>query len=293
MEKQSLRYITTDDLLPIQQELLTITDAFIKACDTLQLRYYAAFGTLLGVIRHHGFIPWDDDVDFIMPRKDYEVFLKIGQKYLPEHLFIEHFTTESECPFSFIKIRDSHTACFEIDNYFLKINQGFWIDIFPIDGAPSDSLRFLNQSTLQKSLSNYQNKWRDSSAIQKNNIKNFVYSIVLDFSGSKKKLHSQRDVVVTLDQYHKKLDFDKCKYSWAFLDFRFKKEFLGDCPRFGDFCGLRLRIPEMAERWLTSRYGDYLQLPPETERNPHHAVAYYSLKKPFSEVDIISEVAKH
>ena len=78
----------------IQGKLLEIAKEYIKVCEKLHLRYFALGGTALGAMRHNGFIPWDDDIDFCMPREDYDIFVKEGQKLLPEHLFIQAHETE-------------------------------------------------------------------------------------------------------------------------------------------------------------------------------------------------------
>lgn len=83
-----------------------ILKAFVDVCDQLKLKYYLVEGTLLGAIRHQGFIPWDDDIDVGMPRADYERFLQEAQALLPDYYFVQSMYSEPEYHANFAKIRD-------------------------------------------------------------------------------------------------------------------------------------------------------------------------------------------
>ena len=99
------------------------------------LRYYLAYGTLLGAVRHKGFIPWDDDIDVTMPREDYERFAMLCDGGLPGSLRWQSYATEPEYPLWFGKlIRDDTTFKQSISQH-LKISQSVSIDVFPLDGV--------------------------------------------------------------------------------------------------------------------------------------------------------------
>ena len=129
--------VTTEvkSLWRIELDLLEI---FIGICKKHNLRYMAFGGTLLGAVRHHGFIPWDDDIDICMFREDYDKFLKIAATELPDGIFLQTPVSDPEYLFGFTKLRNSNTAALE--NYLIKkhfcINQGIFIDIFPLDYLP-------------------------------------------------------------------------------------------------------------------------------------------------------------
>ena len=81
----------------VWQAQLDMVKIFIDICDKYKLKYFAAGGTLIGAIRHNGFIPWDDDIDLMMPREDYEKFIKVAKEELKkEPYFLQHYSTEKD-----------------------------------------------------------------------------------------------------------------------------------------------------------------------------------------------------
>lgn len=110
---------------------LHLLEEFDRICQKYGLKYWAAFGTLLGAVRHNGFIPWDDDLDVVMMRPDYEKFRSVVQSELPEYYFFQDTFTDV-IAFTFSKIRDSRTTAYE-SKFTDDANQGIYIDIFPLD----------------------------------------------------------------------------------------------------------------------------------------------------------------
>ena len=121
------------DLKSLQSKELEMLEAIHSACEALGVRYVIMHGTLLGAVRHKGFIPWDDDIDICMPREDYDLFVKQGAEYLPSNLIIQHSLNEAECPNLFAKVRDAKTTFLHEEHVDLNINQGVFVDVFPID----------------------------------------------------------------------------------------------------------------------------------------------------------------
>lgn len=130
--KNQLRKIS---LVEAKKIMLDILIEFDQICKKNNLTYWLDAGTLLGAIRHKGFIPWDDDIDVAMPRDDYNKFLKIYKKGLSSHLFLQ--TRESDPEFSkyYAKIRNTNTLFIEKseEEENIKYNQGIFIDIFPVN----------------------------------------------------------------------------------------------------------------------------------------------------------------
>ena len=116
-----------------QLRMLEILCEFDSICRKHELRYWLSDGTLLGAVRHKGFIPWDDDVDVMMPVSDYKKFLKIARKELPEHLCLQNRKTEKNFINNFTKIRDRKSFVHEQQHMTGRYaERGLFIDIFPM-----------------------------------------------------------------------------------------------------------------------------------------------------------------
>lgn len=107
-----------------------------RVCNQLGLQYFLTAGTLLGAVRHKGFIPWDDDIDIAMPRKDYERFVWEGPRLLNQGYIFQEYRTEPNFPYYFAKIRKKGTRVEEPILRAVSMEQGIYIDIFPLDVCP-------------------------------------------------------------------------------------------------------------------------------------------------------------
>ena len=123
---QKLKKIEIDEM---KEYLLGILQEFDKLCQENQMRYSIAYGTLLGAVRHKGFIPWDDDVDVVMPREDYEKLLSI--KYKTKKYEVKSYRYSEDYYYEFSKMIDRDTLVLE--KYRCDANMGIFIDIFPMD----------------------------------------------------------------------------------------------------------------------------------------------------------------
>lgn len=115
---------------------LDILRAFAGVCERLGLRYYLVGGTLLGAVRHGGFIPWDDDIDVAMPREDYDRFARIAQAELGPDYFYQSPDTDPHYFLTYAKIRKKGTFFYEERFRDARFEQGVFIDIFPLDFCP-------------------------------------------------------------------------------------------------------------------------------------------------------------
>ncbi len=131
----------TASLYEHKQALLVILREFDRVCKALGIQYMLFAGTMLGAVRHKGFIPWDDDIDILMPRKDYERFLNEAERFLNLEKFYLQKEFSEHWPLFFSKLRMNNTAC--IEKYHPKdpkVHQGVYIDIFPCDNAAGTKL---------------------------------------------------------------------------------------------------------------------------------------------------------
>ena len=143
-------FLVTQSRKKIWNKSLEIWSVFDSICRKYNIRYYADYGTLLGAVRHKGFIPWDDDLDFVMFRPEYERFLQCAGKEIKEPYFLQTTYTDIKiCAFA--KIRDSRTTALE-DYSDLISNQGMFIDIFPMDDVPDGTDDTYRPFVIEKGL---------------------------------------------------------------------------------------------------------------------------------------------
>ena len=241
---------STEQLKQIQNKELELFRAFISVCEQLKLPYFVVGGTLLGAVRHKGFIPWDDDIDIGMLRSDYEIFLSKAQSLLPENMFLQTMDTEPEYLANYAKLRHSDTTFIESSTKSRRINHGLFIDIFPLDFYPDSAWsRFFFQ------LKNKMYGYRISSEFEGISFP-WYYKPVhillrLLFPSVQKTLH-KRDRL-----------FKKCasgKYIANYCGAWGKKEIVPAqwyrTPISVEFEGIQVSIPAEYDAWLTQVYGN-------------------------------------
>lgn len=261
--------MTTKD---IQQVSLDIMKDIHNFCQLHGINYSLAYGTLLGAVRHKGFIPWDDDIDLFMTRPDYDRFCKEYQAHDGLSLMVY---PQSMLPFA----RVCDTKRTHVDDgrcYWTKEKHGVWVDIFPIDGAED------SQEQLEK---------RFAKADKYRNLSLAYRSTKMKLSECKGNMEKLKVIVKRIlfcfyspvPQTLKILmecDYDKCSYvtnlscpdSWGVE--HFKKELFESYTTL-PFEGQELCVIKDYHKVLQDYYGDYMQLPPVEQRVSKHSVYKY------------------
>lgn len=263
--------LTLEQLQDIEYEILcNVADL----CEKNGLRYGLAGGTLLGAVRHGGFIPWDDDIDIEMPRPDYIKFMKIADQ-LPNRYKLSSPYNDLDNFHAYSKVYDLKTKLVEFPEG-KKIDIHVYIDIFPIDGMPDEPIAQERHrlKCRRRMLSMYafriaKFKLNETSGVKK------LFWIFLKYIQNY--LIKDRQIYY-IDRICQKYDFDKSKYcSETIAGYGFKEtmpcivyQFDGRV-KFRDREFYTFRIPEY---YLTNIYGDYMQLPPENQRYHHDNEAY-------------------
>lgn len=258
-----------NDLKDIQARGLEILLIVDEICKNNGVKYFLEGGTLLGAIRHKGFIPWDDDVDIAMLREDYELFLVLARDELPERYFLQTNETDSKFPFGFTKIVDTKSR---FPNDRSKFMKGFCIDVLPVDNADDNGtvhsinifqtkmIQGLSKSKIILDMSNYQSAFIKFSVI--------LASLVGKLFPTKLLMNIQKRIAT---KNNNRVTMNKCFYSYPFdyLDRLFPKEIYEDVEMV-EFEGHEFPAPKGWDKVLTILYGDYMTPPPQEERVPLH-----------------------
>ena len=267
----------------LQNKLFNMFVWFHNICEQNNLRYYMLGGTMLGAVRHGGFIPWDDDIDVGMPRADYEKLEKLlsgrsGEKYLLE----TPNTEEKDYVYSFSKIYDTSTTL--IENSRFKIKRGIYIDVFPLDGIGN---------SLEEAEKNYARVYKIHNlfltriaGIRKGrkwykNLAVIASRIIPEFILNKNKLLKK------LIKTCKKYDFDSCEWGGNLVGaWRFKEVMpnaIMGTPALYKFESGSFYGAEDADAYLTHLYGDWRKLPPKEKQVTHHDYVTCDLNKSYLE----------
>lgn len=262
-----------EKLKHLELEMLQI---FIDICDRLNLHYYVIGGTLIGAIRHHGFIPWDDDVDVAMFREDFEEFLRKAPALLPEHLFLQSIWSDAGYLQCFAKIRNSETTFIEKPVAHRKMNHGVFIDIFPLDLYPE---AMAARKRFKKKNKVYDRRITSLLIPERPlRLKNKMVSLLLRL-----RYPSYRKVLYKLDRLYQSIEKSSlCNKTGGYRNDVVPVAWYGDGVKV-QFEGLEVNAPQEYDKLLTQTYGDYMALPPEDEQLGHHFTEIFDLEKPYTE----------
>lgn len=268
----------------LKQIELDIFRQFISVCQKLNLNYYAIGGTLLGSVRHKGFIPWDDDIDVAMLRKDYEIFLQKAQEFLPSPYFLQTHQTDPEYPLNFAKLRNSNTTFIESSVANRKINHGVYIDIFPLDFYPDSRFKQILFDIRWKLLHfRMRNEFIIPKEYKASATKKALQSVLMSIA--KIIYPSTEKAIEKRDKLMKK--YNNTSFLANFCGAWGKREIVpGQWYGKGkilSFENLSVQVPEQAEKWLTQVYGDYLKLPPKEKQISHHYTDNIDLEKSYKD----------
>ena len=266
------------DIRKVQLNLLTRLDS---VCESHGLRYYLAYGTCIGALRHKGFIPWDDDVDVLMPYEDTRKLLRLQQEF-GERYFIQSKDTDSDYRSISMRLRDLQTTCIERDEVGLKTAKGIYIDIYPFYECSENRIIRLTdilRSHLLKVLVNNRPPVNHGKLLS---IMSAVLLRLYSENGRKRKidllekrLSSVRGSEI-LDYYGEDITL--------FTAISYPKEWFA-APKKLEFEGMVFNGPSDPDRYLTKRYGDYMKLPPEKDRVVHHTYVVIDPYKSYREYE--------
>lgn len=266
--------VSIRDVQKVQLEILL---EFDRVCKKNAIQYQLFAGTLLGAIRHKGFIPWDDDIDVCMLRKDYDKFIKLGKKELSDSYFLQTHKSDKDYIMSFAKIRKNNTLFIEESTSESKIHSGIYIDVFPMDNVqPGKMLGIMQQKTLfvlgRINLSRIKKiSLQATKPIEKYVSLGFHYILKLIPKAWTNYLLDKLLIMFndreTEYVTHLSNGVSRSRY---FRYIQRKDEVYNTIN--GEFEGCYFPIPAQYEDDLTRLFGDYMKLPPIEQQKPHHGI---------------------
>lgn len=254
---KSKRLVSPDEMRAIQLEIL---DAVHNYCTEHGLRYSLGGGTLLGAVRHKGYIPWDDDIDIMLPRPDYERLIAEFNCH-GTHFAMQNAWIDSACSMMFTKIYDTRTVLEEAD----RLRNGVAVDIFPVDGLPApgkleeyvDTIETIRHNLINTTRSYRLNGWK-----------------LIKYYLKKLKYPSRNKTLDKLKQITSSYDFATSDYAGAICGSYGEKEHMQQSV-FTSYVSLQFEGRQyMAiaayDAYLTKHYGDYMKLPPKEKQVSEH-----------------------
>lgn len=266
-----------DNIRKLHKVNLEIVKEVISICEEHNLVYYIIGGTLLGAIRHKGFIPWDDDIDLGMPREDYELFLELAPNNLSSHLLVVNYKIDTKYQYYITRVRDTETKVEELrignDSKYTNAS----IDIFPLDGSPNNTLLrklyylkvMYHRALMSLCYKDSIDLARKRSVMEKlllATMKLLPIDKIFDPTKEKNKI----------DRIMRKYKVLSSNYVGCLMGAYRTREmvpasFYGE-GAFYSFEDIMLRGPKDYDRFLTMVYGDYMELPPVEARKTHFKI---------------------
>ena len=264
------------DLKEIQQIEVKLLLEFDSICRKEKFRYSLGGGTLLGAIRHKGFIPWDDDVDVMMPRPDYEAFIKYCEE---QNVTFKLITYENEKGYNglFAKLSDLSTEIIDEVNtvdYTIGVN----IDVFPLDGlgrSEKEAIKLFRKTSFDREVLNA-TAWKKYFRSKTHGILlepvRFIIFILSRFANPKKLLNR-------IDEQNLKQSFEESSFAGCVCGSYREREIM-PTNTFTEYTevefeSIKLLAISNYDAYLTKHYNNYMQLPPEDKRQTHHTYKAY------------------
>lgn len=290
-EEERCGYVVSHEMKKAWAVMLDLLAEYDRVCKKHNLKYYAAGGTLLGAVRHKGFIPWDDDVDLVMFRKDYNKLMEIGPQEFRHPYFLQNKHTDPTASDLLAKLRNSETtSLYEAEKKsVLPYNKGIFIDIFPSDHVPDDLVErsaFFNRlGAKHKEIIDYGRKLGIFSA-SNNSLVMFIKNISYYLLSNRRKSNIDKYLKL-IDEYQtlcSEYENENTEYVTSYV-FGPKEEIFRSRSDFDnslecDFEFLKVPICADYHHYLTDAFGNYMEFVKGTS---WHSSIFFDSDKSYKE----------
>ena len=291
MQSKELHAMTDDERARLQEHLRNMYLEIEKVCDRHNLRMCTGYGTVLGAIRHKGFIPWDDDMDLLMPREDYDKLINIYADELPDNLKVFAPNSKRRAIYRFAKVVDTNTR-FISPGSIENETKGVFIDIFPLEFAPKNklALKWRNAYTRMLLLA--------SSCVEQYKENSELYRKLMCSSSAGKRTYLIRNLIGmffsfrNIQSWYNRVD-NYCNYKIntglvnvpsdgglikSLIPYSFDSYFPARKVKFDN---IEIYVPKNAEDYLVNNYSDWKRIPAVDQRWQHFIVRLqFDLKSP-------------
>ncbi len=283
MENKDLYEFSPESLRKLQLRELDTLVYFKNFCEMNKLTFFMCGGGCIGALRNKGFIPWDDDIDILMPRDDYERLYRLWKN--DEHERFKLLRTDDNVFTGnlFITVVDVATTCVKANQAHLDIPFGIMMDVFPLDGCPSG--RFKRK--LQKINAMIYSLFLAQIVPEKHGgLMAFGSRVLLSVFRSPK---IREKIWRGAERRMTKYKISDCEYITELcegvysMQNEYPKELFASAV-YKEFEGIMVPVPIGYDKYLTMAFGDYMRLPPEEERKPHHDILVIDTEKSYKEV---------
>ena len=251
-----------------------------RVCKKHNLRFWGDGGTLLGAVRHNGFIPWDDDIDVVMPRQDYLRLLEIGNSEFKHPFFLQTPYTDPGYFFSFTKLRNSNTT--GISNALIRsgFNQGIFIDIFPLD--------YINPDTFEDDKKRITECIMKASSYMKRNSLDLLDDRQLDnycrYHTDNPLLEYEKMQAIAMNpQYANSEYVANCMFVAIKSSAQIWKRSWFEKTINHKFETIEIPMPYDIESRLSTQYGEYMQFPPLEQRGDRHSTIIWDPDRKYTD----------
>jgi len=264
-QKNTKKVQKNNELNQLHNTQIEILDEIVRICEKHKLTYYLVGGTLLGAVRHKGFIPWDDDLDIGMPRKNYEKLKKICKKELNKNYYLQDISTDKEYWQCFLKIRKNNTLFDETMIENIDTHKGIFIDIFPYDNLDKIGFIYKCKWSIFQNLLNFSLYYR--GILKKDRVNHKFLCKLCSVFG-------MNNILKFCTSWMKKYKNEDSKYlvvypgSYGTERERFEREWILPTKKI-EFENKMYSCPNNIDAVLKNVYGDYMKLPPVEKRVTH------------------------